>query len=172
MRLQESPPIQPRRNHTDRAWSMLPVLQALMYWLRRGGDVSSGAQGWEVTLLRGPRRTLPPQTPEQYGSAVGQRRTGNGLGGGFPGGPFLVFTLGESLLAWVTTAETLSFLQFSSTVPWGPRGHSRSTGVGRLVLGPENPCYPDSSCSASGFAEPRALHVLGKHSVSLAPLYF
>ena len=33
MRLQESPPIQPRRNHRDRAWSMLPVLQALMYWL-------------------------------------------------------------------------------------------------------------------------------------------
>lgn len=34
MRLQESPPIQPRRNHRDTAWSMLPVLQALMYWLR------------------------------------------------------------------------------------------------------------------------------------------
>lgn len=35
MRLQESPPIQPRRNHRDRAWSILPILQALMYWLWR-----------------------------------------------------------------------------------------------------------------------------------------
>lgn len=34
MRLQESPPIQPKRNHRDSAWSMFPVLQALMYWLR------------------------------------------------------------------------------------------------------------------------------------------
>lgn len=36
MRLQESPPIQPSRNHSDRAWSMLPVLQALMYCLWKG----------------------------------------------------------------------------------------------------------------------------------------
>ena len=46
MRLQESPPIQPRRNHRDRAWSMFPVLQAWMYCLRqRGRHVFGGKQG-------------------------------------------------------------------------------------------------------------------------------
>lgn len=35
--MQESPLIQPRRNHRDRAWSMLPVLQAFMYWLWKSG---------------------------------------------------------------------------------------------------------------------------------------
>lgn len=43
MRLQESPPIQPSRNHRDRASSMLPVLQALIYWLwQRGRHVLRG----------------------------------------------------------------------------------------------------------------------------------
>lgn len=50
MRLQESPPIQPKRNHRDSAWSMLPALQALMYWLQE--RKKTGAQG-RAELQRG-----------------------------------------------------------------------------------------------------------------------
>uniref|UniRef100_A0A480HL91 72 kDa type IV collagenase n=1 Tax=Sus scrofa TaxID=9823 RepID=A0A480HL91_PIG len=55
MRLQESPPIQPRRNHRDTAWSMLPVLQALMYW----GKVDAAKQRMEIK----PRPTLASSQP-------------------------------------------------------------------------------------------------------------
>lgn len=65
MRLQESPPIQPSRNHSDRAWSMLPVLQALMYWLwKRRGHKFRGCG------LRRPLRLGKSVT----GASVGRRR--------------------------------------------------------------------------------------------------
>lgn len=68
MRLQESPPIQPRRNHRDRAWSMLPVLQALMYCLGREGDTCSGAEGYDIAS-EGQQGNGPQMRPSQGGGA-------------------------------------------------------------------------------------------------------
>lgn len=59
MRLQESPPIQPRRNHRDRAWSMLPVLQALMYCLWQKRRRMLRGRGLRHRL-GGPTRERPP----------------------------------------------------------------------------------------------------------------
>lgn len=64
MRLQESPPIQPSRNHSDRAWSMLPVLQALMYWLWKRRGLKLRGDG-----LRRPTGLVKRMT----GAAVGRR---------------------------------------------------------------------------------------------------
>lgn len=79
MRLQESPPIQPRRNHRDRAWSMLPALQALMYWLwtrrkrcpeAKGCDAASECQGrnrpWTGQPWEPPgRQSFPKSFPHE-----------------------------------------------------------------------------------------------------------
>lgn len=73
MRLQESPPIQPRRNHTDSAWSMLPILQALMYWLRQRGKHMLRGQGRGVALTS---RRLPDETTTGQWGRSSRRRGG------------------------------------------------------------------------------------------------
>lgn len=95
MRLQESPPIQPRRNHRDRAWSMLPVLQALMYWLwqRRETHAQARGLGRRVGASRReqPRRRQPqPQTSSAGAGSTGGRPRANPSRRQNPREPFLI----------------------------------------------------------------------------------
>lgn len=130
MRLQESPPIQPRRNHRDRAWSMLPVLQALMYCLWQKRRRMLRGRGLRHRL-GGPTRERPPAetTTGWWG------RGGRGKGHWEPRFAHWGFLLGR-IPAHPGTQWDVHLLRQTMALlmllraPWGPRSFLLRSGQG------------------------------------------